>query len=429
MKEKLIKHLDLKILALLFAVILWLIVVNIDDPVKTVQFSGINVQILHASDLEKQGYCYDVIDGTDTINVSVTGRRSVIEEISKENITATADMKDLTSMNTISIKVASNKSPNELDALKTDTENVKVEIEKLQKKTKTIVVETEGELAEGYILGSCTLDLNQVDIKGPESVISTIDSARASLDVEGASSNVSASVPVYLYDANGERVDSQRVSVNINNVNISQEVLYSKTVPVEYIVYGAPAEGYAVADNVIASTEEVTICGRKSVLDNVVGVYVSGEDALNVTGLTKNTNFEVNLKDFLPVNVSLSDSSFDGKVSVTAQIRRETYTIINKDLSEITIYGVPNGKKAEILSEGDYVRDNKLVVRIYGLAEKIGEIDEENLLVELDLEGYRLGNNLTELANGTYTITPDILLPSHVRMESGCVVSVRISDN
>ena len=85
MKEKLIKHLDLKILALLFAVILWLIVVNIDDPVKTVQFSGINVQILHASDLEKQGYCYDVIDGTDTINVSVTGRRSVIEEISKGN--------------------------------------------------------------------------------------------------------------------------------------------------------------------------------------------------------------------------------------------------------------------------------------------------------------------------------------------------------
>ena len=95
MKEKLIKHLDLKILALLFAVILWLIVVNIDDPVKTVQFSGIKVQILHTSELEKQGLCYDVIEGTDTINVSVTGRRSIIEEISKENITATADMKAL----------------------------------------------------------------------------------------------------------------------------------------------------------------------------------------------------------------------------------------------------------------------------------------------------------------------------------------------
>ena len=428
MKEKLIKHLDLKILALLFAVILWLIVVNIDDPVKSVQFSGIKVQILHASELEKQGLCYDVIEGTDTINVSVTGRRSVIEEISKENITATADMKDLTSMNTISIKLASNKSPNELDNLKTDTENVKVEIEKLQKKTKTIIVETEGELAEGYILGNCTLDLNQVDIKGPESVISTIDSARASLDVEDASSNVSASVPVYLYDAEGERVDSQRVSVNINNVNINQEVLFSKTVPVEYIPYGSPAEGYAVADNVIASIEEINICGRKSVLDNVTGIYVNGEDVLNVTGLTKNTNFEINLKDYLPVNVGLSDSTFNGKTEVTVQIRRETYTIINKKLSDVIVYGTPVGKKAEILQEGDYVRDDTLIVRLYGLAEKLGEIDEDNLTVELDLEGYRLENNLTEIPNGTYAIKPDMLLPNHVRMENECVVYVRISD-
>ena len=234
MKEKLTHNLDLKILALVFAVILWLIVVNIDDPVKSVQFSGIEVKILHATELEKQGLCYEVLDGTDIINVTVTGRRSVIEEISEDNIIATADMKDLSSMNTISIHVTSAKSGNELDNIKLSSENVKLNIEKLQKVTKRIVVETEGTPAEDYVLGSRTVDLNQVQVSGPESIVSTIETAKAILNVDNSSSSVSASVPIYLYDENGDRVESSRVSMNISDVNINQEVLFSKEIEVWY---------------------------------------------------------------------------------------------------------------------------------------------------------------------------------------------------
>ena len=203
MKEKLTHNLDLKILALVFAVILWLIVVNIDDPVKSVQFSGVQVKILHGTELEKQGLCYEVLDNSDIIDVTVTGRRSIIEDISEDNIIATADMKDLSSMNTISIKVTSGKSGNELDNIKLSSENVKLNIEKLQRTTKRIVVETEGTPAEDYVLGTRTVDLNQVQISGPESIVSTIESAKAILNVDNASSNVSASVPIYLYDEDG----------------------------------------------------------------------------------------------------------------------------------------------------------------------------------------------------------------------------------
>ena len=114
MKERLTRNLDLKILAIVFAIILWLIVVNIDDPVKSNTFSGIEVQILNAEELEKQGLCYDVLDNTNIVSVTVSGRRSVIEEINRENIIATADMKDLSSMNTLTVKVTSNKSAGDL---------------------------------------------------------------------------------------------------------------------------------------------------------------------------------------------------------------------------------------------------------------------------------------------------------------------------
>ena len=55
MKKKITNNLDLKILALFFSVILWLIVVNIDDPVKTVTFSGVEVKILNGDELTKKG--------------------------------------------------------------------------------------------------------------------------------------------------------------------------------------------------------------------------------------------------------------------------------------------------------------------------------------------------------------------------------------
>ena len=84
MKERLTRNLDLKILAIVFAIILWLVVVNIDDPIKTQNFNGIEVQILNAQELESKGQCYEVLDNTDVVNVSVVGRRSVVERLRTE---------------------------------------------------------------------------------------------------------------------------------------------------------------------------------------------------------------------------------------------------------------------------------------------------------------------------------------------------------
>ena len=425
--ERLTHNLDLKILALVFSVILWLIVVNIDDPVKSVQFSGVNVQILHASELEKQGMCYEVLDGTDNITVTITGRRSVIEEISVENISATADMKDLTSMNTISIKVVSTKSANDLDNIKSSSENVKLNVEKLMKSTERIVVETEGTPAEDYITGTKSVDLNQVEISGPESVVSTVAEAKAILNVDNASSNVSASVPIYLFDAQGNRVESTRIKLNITNVNINQEILYSKTVPVEYEFNGTPEEGYALTDDVITDCDRVWICGRKNLLDNINKIAVRGE-ALNVDGRRTNLTVSLDLEDYLPASVGLADKNFDGWVTATVLIRKETYTIITKELSSITFAGLPEGKSAEILEEGDYVQDGKLLCRLYGLSERIGEVDERILPVYMDFDAYKAENNLADIQNGVYTIAPTMDLPEGVRMENGCVLHVRVFD-
>ena len=115
MKKKLTNNLGLKILALFFSVILWLIVVNINDPVVAMSFSGIEVEIRNADSITSQGKVYEILEGNTKIDVVVRAKRSIIDSLSKENIRAIADMEELTFMDTVGISLSTNKYNDKLD--------------------------------------------------------------------------------------------------------------------------------------------------------------------------------------------------------------------------------------------------------------------------------------------------------------------------
>lgn len=428
MKERLIKNLDLKILAIVFAIILWLIVVNIDDPVKSVQFSGIEVQILNESELEKQGLCYEVLDGSDVVTVKITGRRSVIEEISKENISATADMRDLSTMNTISIKVSSNKSANDLDTIKVSSENVKLEVEPMKKISRRITVETEGQPAEGYILGNRTMDLNQVEIAGPESVISRIDTVRAIIDVDDATSSVSASVPIYLYDKDGERIESTRVKMNITNLNINQDILFTKEIELVYEFKGTPEKGYAATGSIVSNCESVVLSGKKATLDKLTTLYIRG-DELSLDGVDSNKTVKLDLGDYIPSNLDFAEKTFNPDVTVTAIVRKEVSKEISKTMNAVRFNGLPVDKNAELLEDGKYVVGNDIKLDVYGLDEVLDQVEAGNVTISIDFSDYMKEHNLTELGNGVYQISPKLLgIPEGAHLDEDVKFRVRVTN-
>ena len=51
MKEKIFKNLSLKILSVVFAVVLWTIIVNIYDPTTSYTFSNVSVQLINTESL------------------------------------------------------------------------------------------------------------------------------------------------------------------------------------------------------------------------------------------------------------------------------------------------------------------------------------------------------------------------------------------
>lgn len=426
MKKKIMNNLDLKILAFLFSIILWLIVVNIDDPVKTVQFSGVEVQILNGDELEEQGKVYEVLDGTGTITVTVKGRRSIIEEIAKENITAVADMKDLTSMDTVSIQVASNKYANELDDIKSDKDNVRLSIEDLKKIQKVIEVEVKGEPEEGYILGSLTTNLNQIYLEGPESLISKVSYATAQINVDGVRSNVSSTVPIKLYDDQGKEIDDERIKMNIHSVSVNQEVLVTKEVPLEFDVGGVPADGYALTGEITSDIQTVVIAGRKTVLDNIDSIVIP-DSILDVDDLQNNLEVDVKLQNYLPSNVIFAYDEMSLATHITVEVQRETFVTITFDKTDIAVINVPQGYKAEILSDGNYITNQETNVRVYGLADILESYDADDAKAVIDMSAYMSQNGITELSPGTYSVAPDFGLPEGAYMKDNFKIQIRIT--
>ncbi|MFR4627459.1 MAG: CdaR family protein [Dorea formicigenerans] len=79
---------------------LWLIVVNIDDPVTTQTFNNISVAVTNAEVLAATNQTYQIEDGTQNVSVTVRAKRSVLNKIKADNIKATADMKELDASDT-----------------------------------------------------------------------------------------------------------------------------------------------------------------------------------------------------------------------------------------------------------------------------------------------------------------------------------------
>ena len=76
MKRALTKNWGLKLLAFVFSVLLWIIVMNIEDPVDERTFSGIQVTVTHPEIVTNPGNTYQILDDSRTVSVTVKAKRS-----------------------------------------------------------------------------------------------------------------------------------------------------------------------------------------------------------------------------------------------------------------------------------------------------------------------------------------------------------------
>lgn len=420
MKKKILNNWLLKLASLLFAFIVWLIVINIGDPVDDKTFTNVRVNLLNTNVITDKNMVYEVLDGTDVVRtVRVSAVKSVIDKLTEGDIVAEADCANLTLNKTIEIKFYSNRDNSSIQDISGSIEMVKLNIEEKMTKGLTLLAETVGETADGYIVNTLQTDQNRIEVSGPKSVISRISTAKVTVDISEASSDIFTNADVILYDSEGNEVTSSLLTMNTESVKVTVRILATKDVPLIFDVMGTPAPGYMYTGEIESNPQTVMIAGSSTVLAGINSITIP-EEALNITGQDTNMMTIVNVKEYLPDYVILT-GSFNGKAKVTVYIEQVATRELKIAADHIRILGLKEGFIAEL--------DNTVTeytVTVKGLAADLTALNAETVYGHIMIEDMLEERNMEELQAGTYTVPVEFTLGEDITIVQELQVSMKI---
>ncbi len=318
---RLLNNFSLKIFSLIFAAGLWLFVTNYHDPEIATTFSNISVKLLHTDTLENQGKVVTVIDNSDTISiVTVNASRSVVESLGQDNIVATADLDAMTEDGRVPIVLTTNRAVDSISSITGSSSYVEVSVEDRTTKKFTLETETVGEVEDGYVLGSVTMEQNQLRVSGPASIVSQISSAGVIVDVSDSTGTISTNADIHLYDEDGVDIEiSKNLTLNVERIAVVVEVLPTKEITLTAGISGVPEDGYEYTGEYTIVPSTIVVAGKKSALDELDGIIIPAS-AVNVTGANDDVIIEVDVSDYLPDGIQFAEKDGDTSVTISVEI-------------------------------------------------------------------------------------------------------------
>lgn len=410
-KYKFTDNLGLKIIAVIFAAFLWLIVVNLDNPVSTQTFSEIPVTIINEDIILSAGDTYQVL-GEEKVSVVVSATRQVRQKLTKEDIVATADIKEMdTSTGLVPIKISIPNYAGKYESAEAAPRNLQIQREKSGKKVLSLTVSTgDSKVRDGYILGDMTVNPDKVTITGPESILDQIDRAVALIDVEGLAKDSEETAKLGLYDISGNPISQTRLGNNLGEggITVSVEVLKIKSVPISLSVSGTPAEGYKYT-GYSSEPETVQIYGEKDVVDKIEEIDVP---VIDVSGASQPIQKSVKISEYLPEGVQLVDEK-TANITVTAMVEEEGTRTINFMVSSIQIYNLAEGLQVS------YEPDAEIALRFSGDQKALEMLDISNA-VSVDMSAY--------VVPGVYDVHVDVDIPEGITLMKKVTVQLTVAE-
>lgn len=402
MKNKILSNLVLKIISLIAAFLFWLVIINLTDPITSMTFYDIPVQILNENVITSANQVYEIEDG-DKVDVTVKGKRSFVERLTEGDFTATADLSQLSKVNAVSIDVKLNKTSKSNVELDCGNAVLKVKLEKRVTRKFKVEVQYQGELSENYVLGEMVARPNIVEVSCGESKFKQIDHVGVMVILNGESEDFENEYSPILYDKEGEALDSANVTFSNNRIRVSTEVLATKLVPVHVETEGTPAAGYRLVQTDY-KPEKIRVSGSAEALDKEISIRIP----INIAGAKKNVEKEIALSEYLPSDLTIVDDV--DTVSVRCEIEKNGRRTFAVTATDIAVRNLPPNYTMEF--EDTYTI---FPVTLLGEEEKLTDISLPDLGAYVDLSG---------LGAGTHLLDVHFSLPASVKLKNKIKIKV-----
>lgn len=397
MKKSLMNKFTLKILSLAIAVLIWLIVRNVQDPVIVQTFYDIPVTLVNESYLSNNMKIPLLIDGDDTVKVRIKAEESVIKELKKEDIVAQADMTQIymdATPKMVPLEVTCKGIAD--DNITVTPRNIQVDIENQTSVEKTIAVNTGDTTPDkDYEVGSLQANPEKVTISGPESIINKIDKVVAKIDVTGMKeSNVELDSELKIYDKNQDELSEKQLSylnlagVQDNKIKIQAQFWkVQKNVKIGSEYSGSPQYGYEV-DSVSVVPETLSLAGTDEALQKLAvegNTLTIPASYIDVSGKDSDFDVKVDISELLPENMKLAR---DINSTVIATVKILPYNSRDYEVSPTQIKVENKPENMNYKFEPD-----KIVARIKAKEEDLDNLKTDDIQMKIDLKDAKAGEN------------------------------------
>lgn len=418
MKETLTKNLGIKILALCVSFLLWFMVANFEDPIDKKTFVGIPISVTHKEIVTNRANTYRIAEDSKNLSVTVWANRSVLQKIRPEDILAVADMRNLETRtrSLIPVEVSIPKYNGEYKKASSNPPNIQVTIEPETTERFVITTQTSGTIRDGYEIGSAEADPKNIEISGPESVVTSIDKVVAEVNVSGLSKDTEIPAELVLYDSNGRVIDNTLIDHNLGEEGLSVKVklLHSKSVPVKFDTSGIqPADGYSF-NGITVRPDVIQVLGSREQLDSLDSIKIPAE-VLADTGLKDKIERTVDITDYLPSWARTDDQSERVNILVSIDITKYGTKAIEFPVGSITLLNVMPEHKV------DFGEQSSLRIIVRG---------SSKALKDFELEPGSVSINLVDLKEtGTYTVPVQVILKDGIELEEELSIQINLTDN
>lgn len=374
MKSKLVTFL----LALLFAIGLWVFVVTVEQPESESTYYDIPVVYQNEDVLAERGLM--IVSERPTVTLKLKSTRTNLRNLNEANINILVNLANVRDAKTYSLNYSlsypGTVPEGDVSVVSASTEQISLKVERRITKQVEVMPVYNGSVPEGMIAHKeeAELDYQFIEVSGPESVMQNLTQAVIYVDLEGQTQTIAGEYPYTLCDAEGNPVDASLLTTSVENVNLMVKIQQVKEIElrVKVIAGGGATEQ---TSTITIDPQTIRVSGPEALLADLEYLEIGTID------LSTMTQAEIQI---FPIQLPEGITNETGLTSATVTVEFPKLRTVKMTVGDIRIIGLPEGLEAELITQ-------QLEVTIRGLAEQIMGLRAADLTVTVDLSNAQVG--------------------------------------
>lgn len=390
------------VIAVISAMFTWLLVVTVIAPDSYMVIDNVPVNFSYnTSQYTNLGYTM-MNDPSATVSIKVSGERTVIGSLTKEDFVVYPDYSNVLNSGENSLKLlvkslATNASDFTVE-ISSDNTSAVVVFDTVETVSFPITLSGEGiSIEDGYLLISTTQSISEVEVSGPTSELDQISQVVAEyIGTEVLAGNTTLSANLRFLDSDGNDVEFVYMEAEQTQIDVTLVVNKYAALPVTVNFINTPSNFDASVLDYSFNHETLIVSGDAKTIDSMKEISVGTID-LSTFALDKVYEMEISLPSgiILQENINVITVSFDCSEMATKTL--------NVSAENIIIENLPDNYQIEIESS------RIMNVTLCGPADVMESLAASSVIATINVDDF-------SIALGMQTVSVSISVPSDGRV-------------